>query len=65
MFLEWENKSREFQIVSGKFQNNTIKDFKQISLSHVIILLISLGCQINQVITYVIFFAQHYLKKYS
>ena len=29
MFLEWENNSR-------KFQNNTIIDVKQISLSHVI-----------------------------
>ena len=29
MCLEWENNS-------GKFQNNAINDFKQISLSHVI-----------------------------
>ena len=29
MFLEWENNS-------GKFQNNAIRDVKQISLSHVI-----------------------------
>ena len=35
MFLEWENNSRKFQN-SGKFQNNTIIDVKQISLSHVI-----------------------------
>ena len=30
MFLEWENNS-------GKFQTNAIKDVKQISLNHVII----------------------------
>ena len=36
MFLEWENNSGKLQIISGKFQNNTINDNKQISLSHVI-----------------------------
>ena len=36
MFLEWENNSRELQIISGKFQNNAINDVKQISLSHVV-----------------------------
>ena len=37
MFLEWEINSRKLEIISGKFQNNAIKDVKQISLSHVII----------------------------
>ena len=43
MFLEWENNSRELQInsrkfeKSRKFQNKTINNVKQISLSHVII----------------------------
>ena len=42
MFLEWENNSGKFQIISGKFQNrekfqnNAINNVKQISLSHVI-----------------------------
>ena len=36
MFLEWENNSGKLQIISGKFQNNTINDVKQISLSQVI-----------------------------
>ena len=42
MFLEWENKSWKFQIISQKFQNsrkfqnNAINNVKQISLSHVI-----------------------------
>ena len=36
MFLEWENNTGKLQIISGKFQSNTINDFKQISLSHVI-----------------------------
>ena len=42
MYLEWENNSRKLQIISGKFQssgkfqNNTINDVKQISMSHVI-----------------------------
>ena len=33
MFLEWENNK-------GKFQNNAINDVKQVSLSHVIIIII-------------------------
>ena len=43
MFLEWENNSGKLQIISGKFQNtakfqnNSINDVKQISLSHVIV----------------------------
>ena len=41
MFLEWENNSGKLQIISGKFQNNTVKDVKQISLSHVITNLIT------------------------
>ena len=28
MFLEWENSSGKRQIISGKFQNNTINDVK-------------------------------------
>ena len=36
MLLEWENNSEKLQIISGKFQNNVVKDVKQISLSHVI-----------------------------
>ena len=36
MFLDWESNSGKLQIISGKFQNNTINDVKQISLSHVI-----------------------------
>ena len=42
MFSAWENKSGKLQIISGKFQssgnfqNNPIKDIKQISLSHLI-----------------------------
>ena len=36
MFLEWENNSGKFQIISGKFENNAINDVKQISISHVI-----------------------------
>ena len=41
MFLEWENNSGKLQIIGGKFQstekfqNNSINDVKQISLSHV------------------------------
>ena len=43
MFLEGENSSGKPQIISGKFQNsgkfenNAIKDVKEISLSHVIL----------------------------
>ena len=50
MFLEWENNSGKLQIVSGKiqnsgkFQNNTINDVKQISLSNVIISWIICHC---------------------
>ena len=40
MFLEWGNNSGKLQIISWKFQNNTINDVKQISLSHVIKLFI-------------------------
>ena len=36
MFLELENNSGKLQIVSGKFQNNTINNVKQISVSPVI-----------------------------
>ena len=36
MFLEWENNSGKFQIISGKLENNAINDVKQISISHVI-----------------------------
>ena len=36
MFLEQEESNRKLQIISGKFQNNSINDVKQISLSHVI-----------------------------
>ena len=36
MFLEWEKNSWKLQIISGKFQNNAINDFKQISPGHVI-----------------------------
>ena len=42
MFLKWQNNSGKLQIIGGKFQNsekfqnNGIKDVKQISLSHVI-----------------------------
>ena len=35
MFLELENNSGKLQIISWTFQNNTINDVKQISLSHV------------------------------
>ena len=46
MFLEWENNSGKLQITrkfqnSGKFQNNAINDVKQISLSHVISIIIT------------------------
>ena len=36
MLLESENNSGKLQIISGKFQNDSIDDVKQISLSHVI-----------------------------
>ena len=36
MFLEWENNSVNLQIISGKFQNNTNDDVRQISVSYVI-----------------------------
>ena len=36
MFLEWENNSGKLQIISGKFQNNSINEVKQISLINVI-----------------------------
>ena len=37
MFLEGENSSGKPQIIIGKFENNAIKDVKEISLSHVIL----------------------------
>ena len=52
-FFELENNSRKLQIISGKFQsrgefqNNTINDTKQISLSHVINIRIPF-CQSNE-----------------
>ena len=36
MFLEGENSGKP-QIISKKFENNAIKDVKEISLSHVIL----------------------------
>ena len=33
MFLEWENNCGKLQIISGKFQNNTVNDVKQILMS--------------------------------
>ena len=36
MFLGRENNSGILQAISGKFQNNSINDVKQISLNHVI-----------------------------